>query len=177
MNNSIKKTESVVNSKYTVDILHFLDGISVLDDLLIELGYEIQSSWEDGRIHIDSDSTLLEASIVNSQGEVSIFLKITMQDLVRNATETIPYLKKANPLEGAAPGNYTIIIRANNLCVFLQDSHNYFLFSITPMVKMYVDGASEPAVEEKYPLDCNLVGNTTTGDEIVKDWSVYYKEG
>ncbi|ASZ69452.1 hypothetical protein [Bacillus cereus] len=176
MDNLIYKTKALVNNNYSVDILHFSDSISVLDDLLIELGYEIQSSWEDGRIHIDSDGTLLEASIVNSQGEISIFLKITMQDLVRNAAETIPYFKKANPLSGADAGKYTIMIRATTMCVFLPNPHNYFLFSVTPIVKISVDCGNDPVIDKKYPLDCNLVGNETSEDQIVEAWPINYKE-
>ncbi|PGV86832.1 hypothetical protein [Bacillus thuringiensis] len=176
MKKSLDNLNQLVESNNTAEALHFSNDIYVSEELLIEIGYEIQSSWEDGRIHIDSDGTLLEASLVNTQGEVNKFLKITMQDLVRNAEENTPYLKKASPLMKANAGKYSIIIRATTLCVFLSEPHNYFLFSITPLVKIYADSVCEPVVDEKYPLDCNLVGNETTGDEIVKGWSIYYKE-
>ncbi|WP_430530645.1 hypothetical protein [Bacillus cereus] len=176
MDDSIQKKETLVIGDYIVDKSHFVDDIYMLKELFIELGYEIQSSSEDGRIHIDADGTLLEASIVNSQGEISNFLKITMQDLVRNATESTPYFKKATPLERADAGEYMIVIRAITMCVFLSNFPNYFVFSVTPIVKISVDCIRNPVIYEKYSLDCNLVGNKTTEDQKIKCWSIHYKE-
>ncbi|MED3182868.1 hypothetical protein [Bacillus thuringiensis] len=184
MEKSLGNLNQLINNNYTVEIPTLInnipqsfDGIIVLEDLLIEVGYEIQSIWEDRRIHTENEGSLLEARIVNPQGETSLFLDITMQELVRNAQQNVPFFKKANPLIGLDAGEYSITIQATSMCVFWECLPNPLLFSIIPIVKMYVDGSSQPLINVKDSLDCNLVGHVTTGGELSKGWTASYKKG
>ncbi|PGU19083.1 hypothetical protein [Bacillus thuringiensis] len=183
MKKSLINLKQLTNCNCTVEIPHFSDNnphfsddIIVSENILMEVGYEIRSNWEDGRIHTENDSLLLEAKIVDPQGNISVFLNITVQELVRNAQQNVPFFKKVNPLIGLDAGQYSIVVRATSICLFCECIHNELLFSLTPIVKIYINDASVPLVNIKDTLDCNLVGHVTTGCELSKVWTVYYKE-
>jgi hypothetical protein len=156
------------------------DKISVLEELVVEVGCEIVTGWLDGRLHMPPgfDHIVVEAKIITPQEDESSFLNVTFQELQKNATVSSPYFKRASPL-GVGSGQYQIKILVKNICFILPYSPNKFIFSATPKVRFYVDGIRMPVVDMSYPPDpeeCNLDKEGISVKDSTHQWPISYKE-
>lgn len=178
MKNNSKENNQLIDIDFDFDfeIPQFSGSISVLRELEIEIGCEIYTVWVDGRLHLPGqyNPILVEASIINPQGEESKVLDMTYQEVQNNASNGKPYFKSANPL-GTGSGEYKVKVYGKALCLninVLGGSH--FVCTVTPKIRMYVDGDRDPVVDVSYPPICRPKELVLT--ETTQEWPILYGE-
>lgn len=155
--------------------LPLLSSIPVTKELLVEAGFDINTNWEDGRLHfgITKDPVLFDLKLVAPNGIESRFLTISLKEVRDNASEQKPYFKSISPLNYGA-GEYKIKATMTTICKYfkLLPGNPNFLYSITPKLRFYVDGYRSPIVDVSYPSVCD--GKTTILKEFNDEWPFIY---
>lgn len=175
LKNDQEENHHLVDVNFMFEVPKLTSNISVLRELTIEIGCEINTVWEDGRLHmpVEFNSTLVEASITNPEGEESKILNVNYQEVQSNASNGQPYFKSVSPL-GTNSGKYMIKVYAKALCVKYNLAGYHFLFSVIPRVKMYVDGDRNSVVDVSYPPICKEQVSTET--ETTQEWPILYEK-